>query len=84
MEFKRDLRQIQITNDSLIYFHQRKRSFEEPLYRVVERILHEYTTKDIAGYAEKSDHLQRINEAYLDRIHALEKELREKEQTKLI
>jgi len=79
MKFK----QIQVTEESFNYFHLRKR-FGEPLYSVVDRILHEYVTKDLAGYAAKADGLQKINEVYLARIHELEAKLKEKEQTKLI
>ena len=83
-EFKEELTQCQVTKECLAYFHRRKRNSAEPLYRVVDRILHEYVTKELAEYAARSDALERINLIYLDRIHHLEEQLKEKEQMKLV
>lgn len=81
---KEELTQVQVTKECLIYFHQRKRNAAEPLYRVVDRILHEYVTKELAAYAARADAMEKINVIYLERIHRLEEQIKEREQMKLV
>jgi hypothetical protein len=84
LEFKRDLRQMQVSNEAITYINSRKNSRNEPYYRVLDRILNEYRSREQSELSETNDRLAQINSIYLDRIHELEAQIKDTGQMKLI
>jgi hypothetical protein len=80
LQFKRDMRSVQVSDKALEYLKIRKRG-TEPYWRVVDRLLGEYKLKDISEISLARDNLMKVNQIYLDRIHELENKLKEKQMT---